>query len=298
MWSREDDIRGGYYRAMALHRAKIGLDAGGKVAGWDHRVVTKSIAKGTPLEGWMVKEGVDHTSVEGVEDTLYRVPNMAVSLSDFKSPITTLWWRSVGHTHSAFAMESLLDMVAAESGQDPIEMRLALLDRSDDKQRRMAGVIEAARDFAGWQKGDKRGFAAHFSFNSWVAVVADVSVDGKKVHVDKLHMAVDCGVAVNPDVIRAQMEGGAGFALGAVLRNEITFKDGEVEQSNFPEYQPLRLTDMPAIEVTIVASNEAPSGVGEPGVPPTGPAVANAIFAKSGQRIMQLPMTRSGFEFV
>ena len=250
------------------------------------------------MEGWMVKEGVDHTSVEGVEDTLYRVPNMAVGLSDFNSPITNLWWRSVGHTHSAFAMESLLDMVAVESDQDPIEMRLALLDRSDDKQRRMAGVIEAARDFAGWQEGDKRGFAVHFSFNSWVAVVADVSVDGNKVHVDKLHMAIDCGVAVNPDVIRAQLEGGAGYALGAVLRNEITFKNGEVEQSNFPDYQPLRITDMPEIEVKIVASAEAPSGVGEPGTPPTGPAVANAIFAKTGKRILELPMTKAGFEFV
>ena len=298
VWSREDDIRGGYYRAMALHRARIGLDAGGNIAGWDHRIVTKSIAKGTPMEGWMVKDGVDHTSVEGVEDTLYRVPNMAVGLSDFKSPITNLWWRSVGHTHSAFAMESLLDMVASASGQDPIEMRLALLDRSDDKQRRMAGVIEAARDFAGWQKGDQRGFAAHFSFNSWVAVVADVSVNGNKVHVDKLHMAIDCGVAVNPDVIRAQMEGGAGYALGAVLRNEITFQEGEVEQSNFPDYEPLRITDMPEIEVTIVASAEAPSGVGEPGTPPTGPAVANAIFARTGKRILELPMTKAGFEFV
>ena len=298
VWSREDDIRGGYYRAMALHRAKIGLDAGGRVTGWDHRIVTRSIAKGGPMENFMVKEGVDHTSVEGVEDTLYRVPNMAVSLSDFRSPITTLWWRSVGHTHTAFAMESLLDMVAVETGQDPIAMRLGLLDRNDDKQRRMAGVIEAARDFSGWQNGDKRGFAAHFSFNTWVAVVADVSVDGKRVHVDKLHMAVDCGVAVNPDVIRAQMEGGAGYALSAVLRNEITFKNGEVEQSNFPDYQPLRLTDMPEVAVTIVTSNEAPSGVGEPGVPPTGPAVANAIFAKSGRRIRELPMTKSGFEFV
>ena len=298
VWSREDDIRGGYYRAMALHRAKIGLDADGKISGWDHRVVTKSIAKGTPMEGGMVRDGVDHTSVEGTEDTLYNIPNMAVGLSDFHSPVSNLWWRSVGHTHNAFAMESLLDMVAHESGRDPLEMRLALLDRSDDRQRRMAGVIEAAGDLAGWKKGDKRGFAVHFSFNTWVAVVADVSVDGNRVHVDKLHMAVDCGVAVNPDVIRAQMEGGAGYALGAIIRNEITFSNGEVEQSNFPDYQPLRLTDMPQIEVAIVPSAEAPSGVGEPGVPPTGPAVANAIFARTGRRILQLPMTRAGFEFV
>ncbi len=298
VWSREDDIRGGYYRAMALHRAKIGLDEKGKIAGWDHRIATRSIMKGTAFEGFAVKDGVDHSSIEGAEDTLYNLPGFAVGLSDFQSPITTLWWRSVGHSHTAYAMESLLDMVAHESAQDPIAMRLGLLDRADDRQNRMAGVIEAARDLAGWQKGDRRGFAAHFSFNTWVAVIADVSVNHKQVHVDKLHIAVDCGIAVNPDVIRAQMEGGAGYGLGAVLRNEITFKDGEVEQSNFPDYEPLRITDMPEVEVTIVASAAAPSGVGEPATPPTGPAVANAIFAKTGQRITQLPMTKFGFEFV
>jgi len=188
--------------------------------------------------------------------------------------------------------------VAHATGRDPIELRLSLLDRNNDKQRRMAGVIEAARDRAGWKPGDRRGFAAHFSFNTWVAVVAEVTVSDRNVHVDKLTMAVDCGVAVNPDVIRAQMEGGAGYALGAVLRNEITFENGEVQQNNFPNYEPLRIGDMPRIEVEIVASAEAPSGVGEPGVPPTGPAVANAIFAATGERILQLPMSKSGFRFV
>ena len=297
VWSREDDIRGGYYRGMALHRARIGLDGDGKILGWDHRVVTKSILKGTAFEEFGVKDGIDATAVEGVHDTLYNLPNMALGLAYFETPIPTLWWRSVGHTHSGFAMESLLDMVARETGSDPVELRLELLDRNDDKQRRMAGVIEAARDLAGWQPGDKRGFAAHFSFNTWVAVVAEVSVDGERVHVDKLHIAVDCGVPVNPDVIRAQMEGGAGFGLGAVMRNEITFRDGLVEQSNFPDYAPLRITDMPAVEVAIVASAEAPSGVGEPAVPPTGPAVANAIYAVTGKRITELPMTRSGIRF-
>ncbi|MDH3377735.1 MAG: molybdopterin-dependent oxidoreductase, partial [Gammaproteobacteria bacterium] len=190
VWSREDDIRGGYYRAMAVHTANIGLDGGGKILGWDHRIATKSIMKGTPFENFAVHNGVDNSSVEGVADTLYNLPNMAVGLSDFKSAIPVLWWRSVGHTHTAYAMESLLDMIAHETGQDPIEMRLGLLDRADDKQRRMAGVIEAARDLSGWQKKDKRGFAAHFSFNTWVAVVADITVNGQQVHVDKLHIAV------------------------------------------------------------------------------------------------------------
>ena len=298
VWSREDDIRGGQYRAMALHKVQIGLDKQGKVQGWDHRIATKSIMKGTPFEAYGVKEGVDQTSVEGVADSLYQLPGMAVGLSDFNSAMPTLWWRSVGHTHSGYAMESLMDMVAQASGQDPVALRLSLLDRNNDQQRRMAGVIEAARDMAGWKKGDKRGFAAHHSFKSWVAVVADVSVDGNNVHVNKLHMAIDCGVPVNPDVIVAQLEGGAGYALGAILRDEITLDNGEVIQSNFPDYPPLRITDMPEIEVKIITSAEAPTGVGEPGVPPTGPAVANAIFAQTGTRITELPMTKAGFVFV
>lgn len=296
VWSREDDIRGGYYRAMALHKVQIGLDDDGNILGWDHRIATKSIAKGTAFESFVVKDGVDHTSVEGVDDTLYNLPNMAVGLSDFESAIPTLWWRSVGHSHSGFVMESLIDMVARATEKDPVALRLSLLDRSDTKQKRMAEVIEAARDLADWKKGDKRGFAVHFSFNTWVAVVADVAVFGKRFHINKLTIVVDCGIAINPDVIRAQMEGGAGFALGAVMRNEITFRNGEVIQSNFPDYQPLRITDMPEIEVNIIASGQAPSGVGEPAVPPTGPAVANAIFAQTGERITELPMTRAGFQ--
>lgn len=298
VWSREDDIRGGYYRPMAVHKAKIGLDADGKITAWDHRIAVKSIIKGTPLEQGFVHDGVDHVSVEGVADTLYQVPNMAVGLSDFTSPVPVLWWRSVGHTHTAHAMESLLDMVAHETKQDPVALRLGMLDKSDARQARLAGVIEAARDASGWKPGQKRGFACHFSFNSHVAAVADVTVNGNEVHVDKILLAVDCGVAVNPDVIRAQMEGGAGYGLGAILRNQITFDKGEVVEENFPDYEPLRIGDMPEIEVVVVKSAEAPTGVGEPGVPPTGPAVANAIFAVSGKRVTDLPMTNSGLEFV
>ena len=216
--------------------------------------------KGTAWEGFAVHDGVDHTSVEGCADTLYQISNMSVGLSDFQSAIPPLWWRSVGHTHTAFAMESLMDMIARASGRDPIELRLSLLDKNDPKQRRMAGVIEGRAIALAGSRADKRGFAVHFSFNSWVAVVADVTVNDKNVHVDKLVMAVDCGVAVNPDVIRAQMEGGAGYALGAILRNEITFENGEVVQNNFPNYEPLRITDMPQIEVEIVASAEPDRG--------------------------------------
>ena len=297
VWSREDDIRGGYYRPMARHRAKIGLTADGKILGWDHHLVSQSIMKGTPFEAAVVKDGVDRTSVEGMTDTLYQVPSMAMGVSDFTSSVPVLWWRSVGHSHTAFAMESLMDMVATKAKRDPVDLRLSLLDQTDIKGQRMANTIKTARDMANWKEGDKRGFAAHFSFNTYAAVVADVSVNAKKVHVNKLYIAVDCGVAINPDVIKAQMEGGAGFALGAIARNEITLDKGQVVEANFPQYEPTRLMDMPDIEVKIVTSNEAPTGVGEPSVPPTGPAIANAIFAITGVRITDLPMTKSGFTF-
>ncbi|OSQ36753.1 xanthine dehydrogenase family protein molybdopterin-binding subunit [Thalassospira mesophila] len=297
VWSREDDMRGGYYRPMAAHRAKIGLDGDGKVIAWDHRVAVKSIMKGSLFEG-MIKNDVDPTSVEGVTESLYSVPSFGIGLSDFQTPVPVLWWRSVGNTHTAFAMETLMDMLAHETGQDPIDMRLAMLDPQGASQARMINAIKLVRDISGWKKGDKRGFACHFSFNTCVAVVADITVKDSSVHVNKLFMAVECGVAINPDVIKAQMEGGAGFALTAIMRNEITLADGEVEQQNFPDYELLRNGEMPAVEVAIVKSNNAPTGVGEPGVPPTGPALANAIFAQTGKRIFDLPMTKAGFEFV
>ncbi|WP_417829592.1 molybdopterin cofactor-binding domain-containing protein [Thalassospira sp.] len=298
VWSREDDLRGGHYRSQTAHRATIALGAEGNITAWDHRIVTKSIMKGTAFEPVLVREGIDSTSVEGISEGLYDIPNHAVGLSDFETAVPVLWWRSVGHTHTGFVMETLLDMVASETRQDPIEMRLAMLNPNGTNQARMISAINLVREMSGWEAGDKRGFACHYSFNTCVAVVADVSVHGKDVHVNKLYMAVDCGVAVNPDIIRAQMEGGAGFALAAIYRGEITLTDGEVDQFNFPDYELLRNGEMPEIEVGIVSSNAAPSGVGEPGVPPTGPAVANAIFAQTGTRILNLPMTKAGFNFV
>lgn len=298
VWSREDDLRGGHYRSQTAHRATVGLSAEGDITVWDHRIVTKSIMKGTAFEPVLVREGVDSTSVEGIAEGLYNIPNLAVGLSDFNTVVPVLWWRSVGHTHTGFVMETLLDMIASETEQDPIEMRLSMLDPQGANQARMISAIDLVRKISGWEAGDKRGFACHYSFNTCVAVVADVSVNGQDVHVNKLFMAVDCGVAVNPDIIRAQMEGGAGFALAAIYRDEITLTDGEVDQFNFPDYELLRNSEMPDIEVAIVPSNGAPSGVGEPGVPPTGPAVANAIYAQTGTRVFDLPMTKSGFNFV
>ena len=298
LFSREDDVKGGWYRPMAAQKVKIGLDQSGEIVAWDHRVAVKSIAKGGPFESVIVKDGIDHFNVESISDTLYDIPNLAVGNSDFQSPIPVLWWRAVGHTQNVLAMESLVDMVAHATSRDPIELRLSLLQKGTPQQQRLSNVIKTARDMSGWKKGQKRGFASSFTFRSFLAVVADVTVHGNEVHVDKLYAAVDCGVAINPDIIKAQLEGGMGYGLSAIARNEITFKDGVVEQSNFPNYPTLRMSEMPEVEVEIVNSNEKPGGIGEPGTPIVGPAVTNAIFAVTGKRVTEFPLTKSGLELV
>ncbi len=301
VWTREDDLAGGYYRPMFAQRAHIGIGDDGKIAAWGHRSVTQSIFKGGPMESIAVHNGVDHFSVEGIVDTPYQLP-MALGLTDYESPMPVLWWRSVGHSQSGYTMEVLMDMAAEAAEADPVDFRLAHLDESDESQGRFAGVLKLAAEKAGWDgkqmEGKGRGVAVHKSFNSYVAQVMDVSVDADgAISIDKVVCAVDCGIAVNPDVIRAQMEGGIGFGLGAVMRNEITMKDGVVEQGNFPEYKPLRITDMPDVEVHIVQSDKEPTGVGEPGLPPAGAALANAIYAATGNRVTKLPMASNGVKF-
>lgn len=301
VWTREDDLAGGFYRPMFGQRASIGIGEDGKIANWAHRSVAQSIFKGGPMESMAVHDGVDHFSVEGIVDTPYQLP-MSLGLTDYESTMPVLWWRSVGHSQSGYTMEVLMDMAAEAAGADPVEFRLAHLDESIEDQARFAGVLKLAAEKAGWGgapvKGKGRGIAVHKSFNTYVAEVIDVSLkDEGAVSIDKVTCAVDCGIAVNPDVIRAQMEGGIGFGLGAVMRNEITLADGVVEQGNFPQYQPLRITDMPDVEVHIVPSDKAPSGVGEPGLPPAGPALANAIYAATGKRITKLPMANNGVTF-
>jgi isoquinoline 1-oxidoreductase beta subunit len=301
VWTREDDLAGGFYRPMFAQRAHIGIGDDGKISAWGHRSVTQSIFKGGPMEGMAVHNGVDHFSVEGIVDTPYQIP-MALGLTDYESPMPVLWWRSVGHSQSGYTMEVLMDMAAEAAGQDPVEFRLAHLDETNEDQARFAGVLKLAAEKSGWDgkqvAGKGRGVAVHKSFSTYVAEVMDVSVNADgAISIDKVTCAVDCGIAVNPDVIRAQMEGGIGYGLGAVMRNKITMKDGVVEQSNFPTYEPLRITDMPDVEVHIVQSDKAPTGVGEPALPPAGPALANAIYAATGKRITKLPMTDSGIKF-
>jgi len=288
-------MRAGYYRPLNYHALKAGLDAQGNIVAWHHRIVGQSIIAGTAFEKMMVKEGIDATSVEGASTLPYAIANLGVELHSPKMGVPVQWWRSVGSTHTAFSTEIFIDELAAAGGKDPHELRRALLA----KHPRHRGVLELAAQKAGWGKplaqanGARRGrgIAVHESFNTFVAQVAEVTVknDGS-LKVDRVVCAVDCGVAVNPDAINAQMEGGIVYGLTAALHGAITLKDGVVEQSNFHDYSPLRMNEMPRVEVHIVPSAEKPSGVGEPGVPPIAPAVANAIFAATGRRLRKLPI--------
>jgi len=297
VWLREDDMRAGYYRPMFHHRLEAALDAGGRLTGWRHRLVGQSLVMGSALEKAMVKDGIDKSSVEGAVNLPYAIPNLQVDLHtprDVSVPV--LWWRSVGSTHTAYAIETFLDQVAVAMGKDPLALRLELLLPG---YPRHAAVLKLAAEKAGWgtalkagRNGERRGrgVAVHESFRSYVAQVAEVSVakDGS-IKVDRVVCAVDCGVAINPDNIRSQVEGSVGFALTAALYGEITLKEGRVEQGNFDGYPLLRMGEMPAVEVHLVASQAAPTGIGEPGVPPLAPAVANAIAAAVGKWPQRLP---------
>lgn len=291
VWTREDDIRGGRYRPIYHHALAAALDDSGNIVGWRHRIVGQSILAGTPFEQVMVKNGIDHTSVEGAANLPYAIPNMSVELHTTKTGVPVLWWRSVGSTHTAFATEVFLDEIAQATNQDPLELRRKLLGQHP----RHLAALNLAAEKAGWGQplpaGRSRGIAVHESFNSYVAEVAEVSLqkDGSW-EVEKVVAAVDCGVAINPNIIAAQIEGGIGYGLTPVLFSGISLKDGQVEQSNFHDYEVLRIDRMPQVEVHIVPSSAAPTGVGEPGVPPVAPAVANALMAASKQRFRALPL--------
>lgn len=292
IWTREDDIRGGRYRPMYHHTIRAGLDAENKLVGWEHRIVGQSILKGTPFEAFLTKNGIDQTSVEGANNLPYAIPNVLIDLHTTDVEVPVLWWRAVGSTHTAYTVEAFLDEVAEAAGQDPVAFRLEMLK----DHPRHAAVLKLAAEKAGWGKslpaGKGIGIAVHESFNSFVAEAAEVTVDGGGIKVDKVVCAVDCGRPINPDVIKAQMEGGIGYGLGAILHDEITLEGGRVAQSNFHDYVPLRIEEMPEVEVHIVDSSEPPTGVGEPGTPPIGPAVANAVYNATGRRIRNLPFAR------
>jgi isoquinoline 1-oxidoreductase beta subunit len=292
-WTREDDIHGGLYRPMYYHKLEAGLNAAGTLTGWRHVIVGQSIVADTPFAA-MIKDGIDPTSVEGAASIAYSIPNVAVDLATTKTGVPVLWWRVVGSSHTSFAVEAFIDEVAHAAGQDGFTFRRKLLEN----EPRMKAVLELAADKAGWNTalppGKGRGIAVAEAFNTFVAQVAEVSVEAGQVKVDRVICAVDCGTPINPDIIAAQMEGGIGFGLGAVLYGAITLKDGRIEQDNFNGYRVLRMNEMPKVEVHIVPSTAPPTGVGEPGVAPLGPAVANAIFAATGKRTYVLPFAKGG----
>lgn len=295
LWTREDDIRGGYYRPVAVHRLRGAIDQAGRLVAWDQTVAAQSFMTVAVGERGM-PGGIDRTVVEGASNLAYATPDLRVSQQLVETGVPILWWRSVGHTHTGFAVEAFVDELLEAAGRDPVEGRLALL--GDHPRHR--GVLERAAALAeragGPAAGCGLGVAVHESFSSYVAQIAEVEVATEPVRrprVRRVWCAVDCGIAVDPNVVRAQMEGGIGFGLGAALYSEIHLDPGgRVRESNFDRYRSLRIDDMPEVAVAIVDSRERPSGVGEPGVPPIAPAVANAWRRLTGERVSRLPFVR------
>lgn len=292
-WTRENDMQGGRYRPAYVHTVKAGLDKDGKLIAWADHIVGQSIMKGTMFEKGMVVGGIDPTSVEGANNLPYAIPNQTIGLTTTDVGVPILWWRSVGSTHTSYVGEAFLDEVAAAAGKDPVAFRLSMLEPTS----RHAVTLKLAAEKAAWDQplpaGRFRGVALAESFGTVVAEIAEISVDPRGgVKVERVVAAVDCGTAINPDQVKAQVEGGVGFGLGAIMDEAITLANGQVEQSNYDAYRPLRIDAMPKVEVHIVPSTNPPSGIGEPGVPPIGPAVANAIFKALGKRIHVLPLSK------
>src|SRR5437763_3761906 len=290
VYSREDDMRAYFYRPASVTRFSAGLDASGNPLSCTARAASPSIMEAS---GFMKlpPDGVDEFGVEGVKDVPYDFPNLRVEYSRQEPGVQVWFWRSVGHSQNIFFSESFVDELAHAAGKDPFEFRRSLLS----KQPRYKGVLEMAAEKAGWgqplAKGVHRGIAVAQSFGSYVAEVAEVSIqpDGTP-KVQRVVAAVDCGQTVNPEIIKRQIESAIVYGLTAALYGKGTFKDGRVEQSNFHDYRMLRMNEMPMVEVHIVPSTEAPGGIGEPGTPPIAPAVANAMFAATGKRIRKLPL--------
>lgn len=290
LWSREDDIKGGYYRPMHLHRARIGFDERGNVLAWDHVLVGQSITTGTVFGQFMVKNGIDGTATEGLREP-YPLP-MRLTVHHPKVNVPVLWWRSVGSTHTAYVMETLLDEIARATKQDPVAYRLRLIG---DKHPRHRAALQLAVEKSGYGKkqlpaGRAWGVAVHESFSTVVAYVVEASLKDGQPLLNRVTAGVHCNLAVNPRSIEAQVQGAALMGLSMCLPGAaITLKDGVVEQSNFGDFAVPRITDMPQIAVHIVPSAEPPTGMGEPGLPPLAPAFANAITRLSGKPLRELP---------
>lgn len=294
VWSREDDVQGGYYRPMHLHRVEVGIGPDGLPLAWRHVIVGQSILAGTPFASFAIKNGVDATATEGVADTHYRIPNFQVTAHHPKVNVPVLWWRSVGHTHTAFVMETLIDELATRAKMDPIAYRRKLLKPEAGKLHRALELL--ATSSAGWRnrltRGHALGVSCHESFGTGVACAVDVSVENKRPKIHRATVAVDCGLAVNPLSVESQFQAGVSFGISQLMaKGAITLKNGVVEQRNFDGYVPPYIVDVPvAVDVHIVPSTEAPTGCGEPPVPVISPAVANALYRLTGKRYRTLPL--------
>jgi isoquinoline 1-oxidoreductase beta subunit len=291
IWTREDDLTAGRYRPLNYHHVTAGVDEGGKLVAYRQRVVGQSVSAGTAFAG-QIRDGLDPWAIEGNAAEQYDIENVDITWTQAQAGVPVQWWQSVGHSHMAFSKEVVIDELAQATGQDPVEFRLKLLAR----RPRHAAVLKLAAQKAGWDtplargRGRGRGVALHESFGTVVAQVAEVTVEGGHLTVDRVVCVVDCGVPVAPDVIRAMMHRGIGIGLSAALHGRITLADGKVEQSNFHQYPLLRLTEMPReVDVHIVPARTPPTGAGEPGTPPIAAAVANAVRAATGIRIRKLP---------
>jgi isoquinoline 1-oxidoreductase beta subunit len=291
IWTREEDFQNDFYRPANYTRIEAGLDEKGTVTAWSHKIVCPSIfARVFPS---MMKNGIDNAAVEGVTDLEYEVPNLLAEYVRIDLPVPVGFWRSVGASHNGFIIESFVDQLAAAAGKDPLAFRLGLLQKHPRAKR----VLETAARKAGWgtppKKGQALGLAYHLSFGTYVAEVAEVSVDkgSGRITVHRITCAVDCGSVINPDTVVAQMESGIVMGLSAALKEKMEFASGGVKTTNFGDYDLLRMSETPEIEVHIVTSKDPLGGIGEPGVPPVAPAVANAVFAATGARLWSLPMT-------
>ncbi len=292
VWSREDDIQGGYYRPVYLHRVYIGIGSNHIPLAWQHRIIGQSLFKNTPLEKDIAPNGIDYSSVDGVNGSPYfdSIPNLSIELHTTTCNVPVLPLRSVGNTHTGFVMETLIDELAVKAGKDPVEYRRILLKNHP----RHLAALNLAAEKSGWNNplpaGVYRGIAVHAAMGSYVSQVVELAIKDGKIHLQRIVCAIDCGLAVNPDGVRAQMESGIVYGLTAALYGEITLENGRVKQRNFNDYRMLRIQETPPIEVYIVPSTERMGGAGEPGVPPVAPALANALYAATGKRIRRLPI--------
>jgi len=299
VWSRQDDLHGGYYRSMFVHQVKTAINNTGEVVAWDHKVAGHSIAEGTGFARFLVKNGIDHTSQEGSFENKYSIPNFKCTISAAPKKVPVLWWRSVGHTHGVYVTETMADELAVSEKANPIDWRLNRLKQNE----RLGRVIKEVAIKSNWAQkipfNRGRGVAAHSCYGSHIAHVVEVQkTSAGKLKISRIVCVIDCGIAVNPDIIKAQIEGGIAFALSAALYQKITFKDGIVQQDNFHQYPVLSMKEMPPVEIHILESDLPPTGVGEPVIPTVAPALANAIFSVTKKRVRTLPFSQAGIEWV